>query len=202
MNYTELSDAVLAETENNDTTFVANIPVFIKNAEKRIYQAVKIPNLRKNATSTLTIGTPYLTLPTDYLSAWELAAISSGAYSYLLPKDVAFIREAYPLPTTAGIPKYYAQFDDNTFLVGPTPNANTAVELHYFYYPESIVTANTTWLGTNFDNALLYGVLVEAAAFMKSEEDVTKAYTEQYAVNMKLLKEYADGKIRSGNYRN
>lgn len=202
MNYTELSDAVLAETENNDTTFVANIPVFVKNAEKRIYQAVKIPNLRKNATSNLTTGTPYLTLPTDYLSAWEIAAISSGSYSYLLPKDVAFIREAYPLATTQGIPKYYAQFDDNTFLVGPTPNANTAVELHYFYYPESIVTADTTWLGTNFDNVLLYGVLVEAAAFMKSEEDVTKAYTEQYTVNMKLLQEYANGKLRSGNYRN
>lgn len=201
MNYTELYDAVVAETENTDLTFVANIPVLVKNAEKRIYQAVKIPNLRKNATSAFQTGNQYLTLPTDYLATWEIAAVVSGAYSYLLPKDVSFIREAYPVVATTGVPKYYAQFDDNTLLVGPTPASTYSTELHYFYYPESIVTATTTWLGNNFDNVLLYGVLVEAATFMKSPEDIVKGYAEQYGINLKLLKAYADGKLRSGDYR-
>ena len=201
MNYTELVAAVTAATENTDTDFVANIPVFVKNAEKRIYQAVKIPNLRKNATSYLQISNPYLTMPSDYLSTWELATITSGLYAYLLPKDVSFLREAYPNPTTLGTPKYYAQFDDNSLLVGPTPSGTIQVELHYFYYPETIVTAATSWLGTNFDNVLLYGTLVEAAAFMKSEEDIAKTYAEQYTVNIKLLKAYSDGKLSSGDYR-
>lgn len=201
MNYTELYNAIVAETENTDDTFVANIPVFVKNAEKRIYQAVKIPNLRKNATSYLQVSNPYLSMPSDYLSAWELATITSNVYAYLLPKDVSFIREAYPNSTTTGTPKYYAQFDDNSLIVGPTPSGTIQVELHYFYYPETIVTAATTWLGTNFDNLLLYGALVEAAVFMKSEEDVMKAYSEQYAVNLKLLKQYSDGPLRSGDYR-
>jgi hypothetical protein len=201
MNYTELSQAIQDTTENTDVTFVANIPVFVKNAEKRIYQAVKIPALRKNATSSFAPGNQYLTLPSDYLAAWELAVVSSGEYSYLLPKDVSFIREAYPTASFTGVPKYYAQFDDNTFLVAPTPASSYITELHYFYYPESIVTANTTWLGNNFDNLLLYGSLVEAAVFMKSEEDIMKAYAEQYAVNLKLLTQYAAGTLRSGDYR-
>lgn len=201
MNYTELYDAVIAETENTDDTFVANIPVFVKNAEKRIYQAIKIPNLRKNATSYFQTGNPYLSLPSDYLAPWELAVITSSGYSYLLTKDVSFIRETYPLPTETGTPKYFAQFDDNTFLVGPTPSATVQAELHYFYYPESIVTAATTWLGTNFDNLLFYGVLVEAAVFMKSEQDIMKYYAEQYSINAKLLEAYASGKLKSGSYR-
>ncbi len=202
MNYTELSAALVAATDDNDDpVFVANIPVFFRNAEKRIYQAVKIPDLRKNATSTTVSGSPYLTLPTDYLAPWELAVVVSGAYSYLLIKDVSFIREVYPNPSDTATPKYFAQFDANTFILGPTPNGTLTVELHYFYYPESIVTASTTWLGDNFDNLLLYGALVEAATFMKSEEDVMKAYAEQYAVNLKLLQEYANGKLMSGNYR-
>lgn len=202
MNYTELYDAVLAETENNDTTFVANIPVFVKNAEKRIYQAVKIPALRRNQTGTMEALNPYLTLPTDYLSFWELAILdSNGIYSYMLPKDVSFMREVYPNPSSTGSPKYFAQFDDTSFVVAPTPNSNFSVELHYFYYPESIVTAATTWVGTNFENLLLYATLVEAAVFMKSEEDIMKAYSEQYAVNLKLLQQYADGQLRSGYYR-
>lgn len=201
MNYTELYSAIIAETENTDDTFVANIPVFVKNAEKRIYQAVKIPNLRKNATSFFQQGNQYLSLPTDYLSSWEVAAIVNNSYSYLLPKDVSFIRETYPVVTETGTPKYYAQFDDNTFLVGPTPAGTYQVELHYFYYPTTIVTAGTTWLGNNFDNVLLYGALVEAAVFMKSEADVSKYYAEQFALNMKLLEAYADGQLKSGTYR-
>lgn len=202
MNYTELYDAILAETENTDDTFVANIPVMVKNAEKRIYQAVKIPALRKNVTSALQVNTPYLTLPTDYLAPWEFAAIVSGSYTYLLIKDVSFLREMFPNPSTTGTPRFYAQFDENTLLVAPTPSTAATVELHYFYYPESIVTATTTWVGDNFENVLLYGALVEAAVFMKSEEDILKAYSEQYTVNLKLLKEYSVGALRSGNYRN
>lgn len=201
MNYTELYNAIVAETENTDTTFVDNIPVFVKNAEKRIYQAVKIPTLRKNANSSFVPNNPYVTLPTDYLSPWEFATIISNVHKYLLLKDVSFIREAYPDATYTGVPKYYAQFDKDTFLVGPTPNDVITSELHYFYYPESIVTATTSWLGDNFENALLYGALVESAVFMKSEEDIMKQYTEQYLANLKLLKAYSDGQLRSGNYR-
>jgi hypothetical protein len=201
VNYTELYNAIVAETENNDDTFVDNIPVFVKNAEKRIYQAVKIPALRKNQTSNFQASNPYLTVPSDYLAAWELATVSSGTYTYLLPKDVSFIREAYPSASTTGTPKYYAQFDADTLFVAPTPSSALGVELHYFYYPETIVTATTTWLGDNFENVLLYEALVEATVFMKSEEDVMKMYAEQFTVNLKLLKQYAEGPIRSGDYR-
>lgn len=202
MDYTQLYDGVVAETENTDETFLANIPLFVENAERRIYQAVKIPALRKNATSSAIPGAPYVTLPTDFLAPWELASIVSGSYDYLLLKDVSFIREAYPRPATTGRPKYYAVFDADTLIVAPTPAEVTTLELHYFYYPESIVSAGNTWLGDNFGNALFYGVLVEAAAFMKSEQDIVKVYSEQYAVNLKLLKEYSEGKLKSGNYRN
>lgn len=201
MNYTELYNAIIAETENIDETFVENIPILVNNAERRIYQAIKIPALRANKTTYFEAGNIYLTAPTDFISAWEMAVVSSGSYSYLLPKDVSFIREAYPSPTTAGLPKYYSQYDENTFLVGPSPDANYQVQLHYFRYPESIVTATNTWLGDNFENTLLYGALVEAAVFMKSEEDIVKAYSEQYAINFKLLQQYAENKLSSGNYR-
>jgi hypothetical protein len=202
VNYTELYDAIIAETENTDDTFVANIPVMVKNAEKRIYQAVKIPALRKNATSSIPMSVPYVTLPSDYLAPWELAAVTSGEYSYLLLKDVSFLREMFPNPSTTGTPRFYAQFDSDSLLIAPTPSGTTTIELHYFYYPETVVTATTTWLGDNFENVLLYGSLVEAAVFMKSEEDILKAYSEQYAVNLKLLKEYSEGTLKSGNYRN
>lgn len=202
MNYTELYDALVAETENTDTTFLANIPVMVNNAEKRIYQAVKIPALRKNATTALTPSAPYVALPSDYLAPWEFAVLTSGSYNYLLLKDVSFLREMFPNPSSTGTPRFYAQFDADTFIVAPTPPSPLTAELHYFYYPESIVTAGTSWVSANFENVLLYAALVEAAVFMKSEEDIMKAYAEQFAVNLKLLKEYSDGKLRSGNYRN
>jgi hypothetical protein len=202
VNYQQLSDAIVATTENTDPTFVDSIPLFVRNAERRIYQAVKIPALRKNSTSAIGPNTQYITTPPDFLAPWELAFISGGEYRYLLLKDVSFIREAYPSPATQGTPKYYALFDDDTFQIAPVSSNLGVVELHYFYYPESIVTAGNTWVGDNFDNVLLYGALVEAAVFMKSEEDIMKAYAEQYAVNLKLLRDYADGKLRSGNYRN
>jgi hypothetical protein len=202
MNYAELTAAVVAETENNDPTFIGSIPLMVRNAEKRIYQAVKIPVLRKNQTGTLQAGNRYLTLPEDYLASWELAAISAeGVYTFLLPKDVSFIREAYPNPATSAVPKFYAQFDETSLLLGPTPNAAYSTELHYFYYPPSIVDAGTSWVGNNWENLLLYGVLVEAAVFMKSEEDIMKAYSGQYIANLKLLQDYSAGILRSGTYR-
>lgn len=202
MNYAALYAAIIDETENNDATFIANIPIFVQNAEKRIYQAVKIPVLRKNnAALTFTANSPYFTVPADYLSTWEFAVISSGLYSYLQSKDVSFMRESYPNPTTTGTPKYFAQFSVTQFIVAPTPASALSTELHYFYYPETIVTASTTWIGDNHDNLLLYGALVEAAVFMKSEADTMKFYAEQYAVNLKLLKDYSDGQLRSGTYR-
>lgn len=203
MTYTELVQAISdMSSENDDPLFVSNIPIFVQNAEKRIFQAVKIPNFRKNATSTLTVGNKYLTTPTDYLAPWELAVVVDGEYRYLLIKDVSYVREMYPNPTDTTVPKVYAQFDDDTLLLGPTPDSAYVAELHYFYYPETIVTAETTWLGTNFPNLLLYAAMVEAAVFMKSEEDIVKAYAEQYAVNVKLLQDYAKGKFASTNYRN
>jgi hypothetical protein len=202
VNYTELTQAITDfASENNDTEFVANIPVFVKNAEKRIYQAVKIPALRASTTVSFTVGTPTVSLPTDYLSTWELAVIVSNLYYYLLPKDVSFMREAYPNPATTGTPKYFAHLDEQTLAVAPTPTATYTGVLNYFYYPESIVTAGTSWVGDNFDNVLLYGCMVEAAAFMKSEQDIVKQYSEQYTVNLKLLQEYAQGQLRSGTYR-
>lgn len=201
MNYSELRQRILdMSSDNNDATFQANIDVFIQNSERRIYQAVRIPVLRKNATSTINPGARYVTLPPDFLAPWELAT-TAPVYAYLLLKDVSFIREAYPDPNETGIPKYYAQFDEDTLIVGPSASAATPVELHYYYYPESIVTATTTWLGDNYPNLLLYAAMVEAAAFMKSEEDMVKQYAEGYAVNMKLLQTYASGKNRSGDYR-
>lgn len=203
MNYSELVTAIQDETaDNDDPTFVANIPIFIQNAEKRIYQAVKIPAFRKSAISAIQNGSKYIALPSDYLAPWELAIINdSGEYNYLLLKDVSFIREVFPNPTTSGTPRYYSQFDENTFLVAPVPAANSIIELHYYYYPESIVTATNTWIGDNFPNTLLYGALIEAATFMKSEEDIVKLYTQQYSVNLKLLSDYAATKMFSGDYR-
>lgn len=201
MNYSELTQAILdMSSDNNDATFVNNVPVFIQNAEKRIYQAAKLPAFRKNATSNVTASSPYVTPPTDFLAPWELAVVNT-TYSWLLLKDVSFLREAYPDPSFTGVPKYYAVFDENTLLIAPTPASAYQVELHYFYYPESIVTATNTWVGDNFPNLMLYASMVEAAAFMKSEEDIVKLYAEQYAVNIKLLQDYASGKLRSGNYR-
>ena len=203
MQYLDLYNAVLAETENNDPTFIANIPVMVNNAEKRVYQAVKIPALRKSSTGVAAVGNQYLAVPSDYVQPWELAVIdASGNYTYLQPRDVSFIREAYPQASYQALPRHYAQFDNTTFILAPTPDQGYTFELHYFYFPQSIVTAGTTWLSLNFENVLLYAVLVEAAVFMKSEEDVFKYYSEQYTTNLKLLSDYASGKsLATGTYR-
>jgi hypothetical protein len=176
--------------------------MFTEQAEQKIYNTVQIPALRKNVTGTLTASNKYLSTPADYLYTYSLAVVDgSGNYHFLLNKDVNFVREAYPVQTTTGLPKHYANFDDDTFIVGPTPDSGYTVELHYGYYPESIVTAGTTWLGEEFDSALLNGALVEAARFMKSEPDIIQNYEKFYVQALQLLRVLGDGKLRSDTYR-
>ena len=183
----------------------------IRQAEQRIYNSVQLSSLRRNVTGSLTSGTAYLACPTDFLSTYSLAVIkNNGEYVYLLNKDVNFIREAYPTPTSTGTPKYYAIFGPRSdlptelaFIVGPTPDANYSAELHYYYYPESIVDSadHTTWLGDNFDSALLNGVMIEAITFMKGEQDLVKLYQDRYVQSLALLKNLGDGKQRQDAYR-
>ena len=208
MNYAALVSAVSSYTENTFPT--VDMDVFIKQAEQRIYNTVQIQNLRKNVTGSTTASNKYLQCPLDFLSTYSLAVIdpTTGAYTYLLNKDVNFIREAYPRPTSTGAPKFYAIFgprSDNeaelTFILGPTPDAAYGTELHYFYYPESIVTASNTWLGDNFDSALLYGTLVEAYTYMKGEQDMVTLYNDRYVQAIALLKNLGDGKQRQDAYR-
>jgi hypothetical protein len=211
MTYTQLVAAVTDYTQNTfDTT---TINVMIKQAEQRIYNTVQIANLRKNVTGVLSSGNKYLACPEDFLSTYSLAvypASGTGDYLFLLNKDVNFMRDAYPNPATTGKPKHYAIFgpqssnvNELSFILGPTPDANYHAELHYYYYPESIVTASTTWLGDNFDSALLYGTLCEAGSYMKSAPDdgMYKLYEERYVQSIALLKNLGDGKQRMDAYR-
>ena len=210
MNYTQLSDAIQAYTENTETNFVAEIPVFVQQAEQRIYNNVQFPSLRKNVTGSTSANNKYLGCPNDFLAVYSLAAVDAlGNYEYLLNKDVNYIRQAYPNPNSdKGIPKYYALFgsqtndvNELTFILGPTPDATYDVELHYYYYPESIVTANTTWLGDNFDSVLLYGSLVEAYTYMKGEQDMMALYNQKYMEALALAKRLGDGMERQDAYR-
>ena len=279
MNYTQLKTAIEDYTQNYETTFIANLPVFVTQAEQRIYNSVQFPSLRKNVTGVLTAGNKYLSSPSDYLSTYSLAiytapasaptatgtagaatitvssasgivvgqyvtgtgigtgayvlAISTltitlsvvnsgtvsgsitfqGEYLFLLNKDVNFIRQAYPTPTSTGTPQYYALFgpttsgatitNELTFIVGPTPDAGYNAELHYYYYPESITTASSgqTWLGDNFDTVLLYGSLVEAYTFMKGETDMMGLYNQKYNEALALAKRLGDGLERRDAYR-
>ena len=202
MNYAQLVAQIQDYTENTFTT--TDINNFIRQAEQRIYNTVQLPSLRKNVTCTLSIGNKYLAMPTDWLATFSLAVINtSNEYLYLLNKDVNFIRQSFPDTDTDFYeePQYYAVFDNATFIVGPTPDANYSAELHYFYYPESIVTAGTSWVGTNFSSALLYGSLLEAYTYMKGEKDVLDNYRNRYDEAMLLLKQLGDGKNRQDSYR-
>jgi len=200
MNYSSLVTEIQSYTENQ---FVAaDINTFIRQAEQRIYNTVQLPALRKNSTGNLSAGNKYLTTPNDWLSTYSLAVINNtGEFTYLLNKDVNFIRAAYPNPTDQGLPEYYALFDQNTFILGPTPDSAYTVELHYFYYPASIVDAGSSWLGDNFDSVLLYGALLEAYTFMKGEADVLAEYQKRYDGAMALLKQLGDAKNRQDSYR-
>jgi len=202
MNYAQLVAAIQSYTENQYTT--TDINTFIQNAEQRIYNTVQLPDLRKNVTGNMTSGNKYMTLPSDWLSTFSFAVINANnEYTYLLNKDVNFIREAFPDTDSPfyGVPQYYAIFSDTSMLLGPTPDANYNSELHYYYYPQSIVTAGTTWLGNNFDTALLYGALLEAAAFLKEEPDTVTMYTARYNEAMQLLQNLGEGKNRRDAYR-
>jgi hypothetical protein len=209
MNYTQLKAAIIAYTENQDAAFEAEVPVFVKQAEQRIFNSVQFPSLRKNVTGTTTASNKYLQCPVDFLASYSLAVIDAlGNYEYLLNKDVNFIRQAYPTPTSTGLPKYYALFgprSDNenelTFILGPTPAASYGVELHYFYYPTSIVDAGTSWLGDNFDSVLLYGSLIEAYTYMKGEQDMLTLYNQKFMEALALAKRLGDGLERQDAYR-
>jgi hypothetical protein len=208
MNYAELKINIADICENEFTE--EQYALFAQQAEQKIYNTVQLANLRKNVTGTLTANNKYLAAPNDFLSVYSLAIYpaAGGNYEYLLDKDVNFIRQAYPNPATTGKPKHYAIFgpqsndvNELTFILGPTPDATYAAELHYYYYPESIVTAGETWLGENFDSALLNGALVEAIRFMKGEADMVKLYQEMYVQAIALLKNLGDGKQRTDTYR-
>ena len=221
MNYTALSNAIQAYTENTESDFVANIPVFVTQAEQRIYNSVQFPSIRKNVQGSMAVNNKYLQAPTDFLAVYSLAVITdvtggdlnTGTYEYLLNKDVNFIRQAYPTPDDTGVPRYYALFgpavsggtisDELTFIVGPTPDQNYYTELHYYYYPESITTAadGQTWLGDNFDSVLLYGSLVEAYTYMKGEQDMMQLYNQKFMEALALAKRLGDGMERQDAYR-
>ena len=202
MTYTELKAAINSYSENSfDTT---DIDTFIQQAEQRIFNTVQLPDLRRNQVGNTTSGNKYLTTPSDWLSTYSLAVVdSNNEYTYLINKDVNFIRESFPDTDSAyyGKPEYYAIFDDNTFILGPTPDQNYTVELHYFYYPTSIVTAGTSWLGDNFDTALFYGSLLEAATYLKAEPDTIANYNQRYMDAISMLKQLGDGKDRRDAYR-
>ena len=218
MNYAALVTAISTYTENTFPTTAMN--TFITQAEQRIYNTIQFPSLRKNVTGTIGSSNKYLSCPDDFLATYSLAVYPAGGgdYTFLLNKDVNFIREAYPSATSTGTPKYYALFGPTTsgtpavptnelsFIVGPTPDTNYGAELHYFYYPESITTALTSWLGDNFDSVLLYGSLVEAYTYMKGEQDIIGLYNDKFKDAIILAKRLGDGmekqdQYRSGSYR-
>ena len=224
MNYSDLFTQIQTYTENQfpdtfvqvttggsqtNVNAVTQINTFIMQAEERIYNTVQIPSLRKNVTGNCSSTSKYLACPNDYLATYSLAVINTdGTYEYLLNKDVNFIRQAYPDPTATGLPRYYALFgsrlndlNELTFILGPTPNSNYGAELHYFYYPESIVTAGTSWLGDNYPPALLYGSLVEAYTYMKGEADMLAAYNTKYQEAMQQLNRLGTGLERGDAYR-
>jgi hypothetical protein len=213
MTYTELVTAIQSYTQNYESDFVANIPTFVKQTETRIYNTVQIPALRKNVTGVTTNGNKYLSCPSDFLSVFSMAVIDAGNYEYLLNKDVNFMRASYPSASTTGLPKYYALFgptvvnntitDELSFILAPTPDDAYDVELHYYYYPESITTAadGRTWLGDNYDPVLLYGSLVEAYVFMKGEQDMMAYYEKKYQDALAQLNRLGTGLERGDAYR-
>jgi len=210
MNYTQLTASIKAYAENDfpqavgagGLTSAEQLARFVQQAEQRIYNSIQFPALRKNVTGSSTVNNKYLATPVDWLATFSLARINAdGSYEYLLNKDVNYIREAFPFPAVSGAPTHYAIFDENTFILGPTPDASYSMELHYFYYPQSITTAGTSWLGDNLDSLLFYGSLLEAAAFMKSDADVIKNYTDRYNEAFAMAKQLGDGKDRQDAYR-
>lgn len=210
MTYAELRAAIQAYTENYEQDFVANIPVFVKQAEERIYNSVQFPALRRNVTGYTIAGNTYLACPNNFLASYSMAVVNpaTGEYEYLLNKDISFMRQMYPNPNDQGLPRYYGLYgpryvnqNELVFMLGPTPDDAYMLELHYFFYPDSIVQTNESWLGDNFDTVLLYGSLVEAYTFMKGEPDLIKLYDEKYKEALGLAKRLGDGMDRQDVYR-
>jgi hypothetical protein len=202
MNYAELTAQIWAYLQTDDDGLGGMTDTIIRQAEERIVRSVQLPYFRKNVTGNVTSNNKYLATPSDFLSVFSIAVINAGDQTYLLPKDVAFIREAYPSATAVGVPKYYGIFDENTFILGPTPGSSYDVELHYYYEPASIVDTGTSWLGDNAENALLYGCLVEAYTVLKGETDLMQVYVERYNDAITQLKVLGEGRDRSDTYRN
>ena len=201
MTYAELVAAIKDYANNTETNFVAAIPTFVKQAEQRIYRSVNLPVNRKNQAGNMTDGNAYLTMPTDFLLPLSLSVTSSSNQIFLLNKDANFIRSTYPNASTKGTPKYYATFASDTFIIGPTPDADYVTELHYYYQPASIVDTSPSWLGTNADTALLYGSLVEAYTYMKGDADMMQLYQQRYQEALDLLKMQAEGRMTGDEYR-
>ena len=199
-----LKTAIQDYTDNSESTFVTHLPDFIKASEEKILKSVDLDYFRKNVTSTLTSSDQYVNVPSDYLASFSFQITTSGSESFLLQKDVNFLREYTPAASTTGLPKYYARFDTDHFLLAPTPNSAYTVELHYFYRPASLTAGSdsgTTWLSTNAPFALLYGSLIEAYTFMKGEPDVIKNYTDLYLQYMERVKDLGEARENTDGYR-
>jgi hypothetical protein len=202
MNYATLVALLQDYTQNSSSEFVAAIPQIVRLAEDRIYQSVQIPVLKSNATSNFLTGNKYLACPDDFLAAYSMAVKSaSGVYSYMLEKEVGYINEAFPNPAATGVPRYYALFNESTFVVAPTPNAVLEVELHYFYEPPSIVDTGTSWLGDNTESVLFYGALSEAYTYMKGDADLQTLYRQRYEESLSRLKNLGEGLDKRDNFR-
>ena len=202
--YTTLTQSIKDWTENDESTFVAEIPFFVTNAEERIFKSIDLDYFRKNVSGTMTSSNKFLEKPSDYLASFSLSYVDSSSNNvFLLQKDVNFIQEYNPNPLTTGSPKYYASYDVDTFIVGPTPDSNYTVELHYFYRPASLTTddSGTTWISTNASDALLYACLIEAYTFMKGEQDILQLYMSRFTEALSRLKVYGEGQENTDAYR-
>lgn len=209
MNYTQLYDNIVNFTQNNEPSFLASIPTFVQNTETLVNNTVQLPAFRTNVTGVTTANFQYVALPPDFLAVFSFAVFTTTlvdevletTQTFLYQKDVEYIREAFPFPGVTGTPQYYGIFDNTSFILGPTPDDEFSVEMHYYAYPQSIVTAGTSWLGDNFPNVLLWGSLVEAYIYMKGEPDLIQTYQQKYQESMQLLKQLGDGKDRIDTYR-
>lgn len=202
MNYSELSTAIQDYCQSTESTFVTHIPDFVRQTEERLQRSSRIPNLRKSSTGTTTASNRFLSMPSDFLSAYSIAVIDSNSdYQFLIYKDVSFIREAYAATGTEGLPAYYALWDDDTLLLGPTPDDAYTMQLNYYYEPTSIVTASTSWYGDNAESALLYGCLVEAYTFLKGDADLLQLYKQRYEEAVEDMRVVAEGLNRRDSYR-
>lgn len=201
MNYSELAQQITDYLESNETSLVQNIPTFVRSVEQKVFNATQLPVVRSNVTGSLTASSPFLSTPLDYLSVFSLALNIPGNHQYLLNKDVNFLREAHPDQSDTGVPRFYAQFDDDTLIIAPTPDQAYPMQLHYFRYPDSIVDTGTSWLGDNFSTVLLYGALVEANMYLKGDAELQQTYERRFQESLMLLKQLSDGKLRRDVYR-